>query len=334
MQVPGRNLPLSVPFLCIHNFSALVKQFVQTFRLRFHQQFLPFHLPSKAVREAAHPKVCQSVFTYKQWLSRTSISGLDHISCNCDKIRSRHPKLDLTQGHVASSASKLSAPENILALVSCSSSSSYFCSQGLYLEETTRAVVNWARHHNVSDSVVPVLWGNFIKQIWPQHLESVQQQRSFCVQDVMQFRQIAKQLVCHNADHEPFHVHLFCPKIYLQTVAKTWSDPEVFVRVDQTVQQVKDSLKDMVSPRFQTLYNWGFNFKADLPYGYCFLKHKKQWTTARTIVSYCASAMSKLMTAFAMLLRDICSTVWQDSLSALKAPQMWRALHIFWIQLP
>jgi hypothetical protein len=189
--------------------------------------------------------------------------------------------------------------------------------------------VQWARHHNVSDSIVPVLWGNFIKQIWPQHLESVQQQRSFCVQDVMQFRQLAKQLVCHNADHEPFHVHLFCPKLYLQTVAKTWSDPEVFVRVDQTVQQAKDPLKDMVSPRFQTLYDWGFNFKADLPYGYCFLKRKKQWTTARTIVSYCASAMSKLMAAFAMLLRDICSAVWQDSLSALKAPQMWRALHNF-----
>ena len=108
----------------------------------------------------------------------------------------------------------------------------------------------------------------------------------------------------------------------------------MFSPVPDSPEQVKSSLEQLVPKDLLKTYRWGFNFKAELPYGYCVLKAKKNWTTARTIVSYRASAMSPLTTAFAILMRDVAQSVWPNSLSLLKTPQMWRSLHQFLESLP
>ena len=103
--------------------------------------------------------------------------------------------------------------------------------------------------------------------------------------------------VLHHGDHEQFRITVFCPKLYFHGALQTWLDKELFEQLPISIGDAQKLIHRAFSKRLIRRYPWGFRKGALLPYGFVFLKRKKQWAKGRTLISYHKSYQAKLLKA-------------------------------------
>ena len=73
-------------------------------------------------------------------------------------------------------------------------------------------------------------------------------------------------------------------------------------------------MKTILPRRLTTKFAWGFNWEANLPYAYIFPNAKKQFTTARPVISFYKSPLSKILKAVANVLFIVIKVAFKDNL--------------------
>ena len=121
--------------------------------------------------------------------------------------------------------------------------------------------------------------------------------------------------------------HHFCPKLYCQGALNTWSDIDLFERLDYTGQQARVAITSAFPPYLLKRYPWGFRKQAALPYGFVFLKRKKQWTKGRTLISYFQSYQANLLKAVSRALDSMLQQMRPQIMGQLNTPAIWARLH-------
>ena len=77
-------------------------------------------------------------------------------------------------------------------------------------------------------------------------------------------------------------------------------------------------------------YKWGINHNKPLPYAYCLLKAKKQFSAARSIIAYRNTAFEKLFAAVAAVLQQILSQAYGTHQFGHRPNHtIWADLHAF-----
>ena len=76
-------------------------------------------------------------------------------------------------------------------------------------------------------------------------------------------------------------------------------------------------------------YKWAINKKSNLPYGFVFLKKKKQFLKGRTLISYYNSRYGRLLQVTARTLDSMLLQLWPQSMGQLAVPQIWSRIHAF-----
>ena len=110
--------------------------------------------------------------------------------------------------------------------------------------------------------------------------------------------------VVHCADHFPFTLFAYCPRLYHSLLCATIFDPKVFAAHHLTPSQVYSQFKQLVPEHLATQYVWGFRWHKPLPSAYIFPKEKKAFTTARRVNTF----DSALLSPVGVLLRDLTQT--------------------------
>lgn len=75
-------------------------------------------------------------------------------------------------------------------------------------------------------------------------------------------------------------------------------------------------------------YKWAINPKSELPYGFVFLKRKKQFKKGRTLISYFQSRYGRLLQVTARTIDSMLLQLWPQW-GQLAVPQIWQRVHQF-----
>ena len=329
LSIPKSNLPLTIPFLCIPDFSKQVKGFLRLIVQGNIDHALPFHLPTMNTRESKFPSLESCLFNFKTWLEFFSSPQFhpQQLQCCCQQWHIAHPNLTMTNGHIASSCSRLSCSSRIKEILSANSKSSYYTSPIFYINQTTLAFKKWLKHHGLPQVLAPK-WAQFVRSLWPLHAQNAA--FKFHSKHVFQAKELLhRHWVIHNADHQASHFMMYCPVLYFNTTYNTWNDETVFHQVPLTLTQAHAYVLEQIPTVLTKFYPWAINPELNLAYGYVFLKKKKDFTTARTIISYATSIFGKLLKAAAIILYDILAVTWPETMGLDSSPVIWKKLHQF-----
>ena len=138
----------------------------------------------------------------------------------------------------------------------------------------------------------------------------------------------------HHGDHEQFRLTLFCPRLYFQGALNTWQDPALFEQLPIFPQDVQLRIQQAFPTSLIRMYPWGFRKTAALPYGFVFLKRKKDWQKGRTLMSYFQSYQSTLLKATARCLDSMLREVWPQQLGQQSVPKIWNTIHSAFREIP
>ena len=135
--------------------------------------------------------------------------------------------------------------------------------------------------------------------------------------------------VLHHADHEQAKLTVFCPRLYFSGAWNTWNDPQLFHRLSITPEEAQERINTSLPRALQVKYKWAINKKSNLPYGFVFLKKKKQFLKGRTLISYYNSRYGRLLQVTARTLDSMLLQLWPQSMGQLAVPQIWSRIHAF-----
>ena len=142
-------------------------------------------------------------------------------------------------------------------------------------------------------------------------------------------RWLPRDSVLHHGDHEQFKLTVFCPQLYFQGCLNTWNDESLFRLTTLQPSEAVEKIHKAFPPTLLSRYAWGFRKKATLPYGFIFLKRKKQWLKGRTLISYFQSFQGKLLKAVSKAIDSMLQQQWPQTAGQLSTPQIWQQLHTF-----
>ena len=84
----------------------------------------------------------------------------------------------------------------------------------------------------------------------------------------------------------------------------------------------------------QKKYKWAVNPKSELPYGFVFLKRKKQFKKGRTLISYFQSRYGRLLQVTARTIDSVLLQLWPQAMGQLAVPQIWQRARQFFDETP
>ncbi|CAE7359852.1 unnamed protein product [Symbiodinium microadriaticum] len=213
MTVPSEPSSLCIRGLGHASFAADTRALMRTLLKDSHATVLPFHVPKLLITFKAHPKVKDVLFNFKELVEGWEPHGADSLPCDCQNLREQFPYLDLSDGHIASPASKLGIPGLLGDIASSSANNQVFASVSSLFGGFRASLHRWCKKHHVrfpAEEVLKIWWANQVQH----HADFVCSARKWTVVDVLHLQSLFPTLVWHIRDHQAGHIHVFCRKKY------------------------------------------------------------------------------------------------------------------------
>ena len=327
--VPRANMPLSISFLSHDDFQINVERWLRNIIVNLKDMALPLFLPTRHLREAAYPKVREFLHNHRKAETWWDATDPEKLPCCCSFLR-LHCTYDVDpQQHLAVNLEDLKLPKFLAVFSDANANSTYYLSKTSFLERVQPKFQQWLRHHGLPPSL-STPFQQFMHDQWKLHLQSLDHHPRLTFRDVQSLlRWLPYNCVLHHGDHEQFRITVFCPKLYFHGALQTWLDKELFEKLPFSIDDAQTLIHRAFSKRLIRRYPWGFRKGALLPYGFVFLKRKKQWAKGRTLISYYKSYQAKLLKATSRALDSICRQVWSQDLGQLSTPQIWSKVHAY-----
>ena len=177
-----------------------------------------------------------------------------------------------------------------------------------YIQDSWRHILKWSIYFGLNN-VTFESWEDFIKAQWSDHVQATW--TSIDDRNIRFLKQVMAPFFVHGRDHAITHCHVYCPMFAWTIYKKTFGDPLVYERTSLSVPQAKLYVDLTTHKTFLKKYKWGMDLKrSTLPIAYLLFKQKKQYKSARPIISYLQFVYAKLFKAVAividLLAQDVC----------------------------
>lgn len=335
--VPKKNLPLAIPFLSHTTFQGDVQLWLRRLVLNNKDLAIPFFLPTSKIREAAYPKIRELLHNHRKMEKHYTALDVGSLPCCCQWLRrfaQTEPSTTTDIEHIAVDLEQMRLPQRLQVFQDANANSTYFLARLPYFHQVLNQFSRWLKQHGLPPTLLQDFEA-FLDQQWRLHLDHLAGSPRLTFHSVKHLLQwLHSDVVIHHGDHEQFRLTLFCPQLYFQGALNTWSDPELFEATSLTVTEAQTKISEVFGQRLVHRYPWGFRLKASLPYGFVFLKRKKQWAKGRTLISYFQSFSSPMLKAVSKALDSMLFEMWPQSLGQQNTPQIWQTVHQFFDNTP
>ena len=287
---PGK--PVVLPLLGSDRFKQKVQQWMNQ-QIQDHKEFIiPFHLPSKSVVAGKFPSLRTRLYDHlhniQQW------DWDIQPECLCDTHLQQHPHLQTVDGHVASPASLLNLSRRMRMILQHSADAQVYPSMVQCIQESWHHIFKWSKYIGLNN-VTFESWEDFIKAQWSDHVRATW--TSIDDRNIRFLKQVMAPFFVHGRDHAITHCHVYCPMFAWTIYKKTFGDPLVYERTSLSVPQAEVYVDLTTQKTFLKKYKWGMDLKnSTLPIVYLLFKQKKQYKSARPIISYLQLVYAKLFT--------------------------------------
>ena len=311
------------PFFAHSSFRTLLLIQLRGFVRSTTRSALPFHVAQPRIVFKAHRKLSSALFSHLQAAQAWS---LGELSCTCTDLAKRHPSLPKHEGHLLFSGSdthELFDPD-IVSMLSGSMRNSFFPPRGVLMNRLTQAFHHWARTNNLP-SLDPSTLSTIVDFHFDLHLPHTQQY--FLHAHVQPALTTLEPLVRHCEDHADSRLMLYCPAVYGKMLDASChlcslASPSIEIHQRQ---------RESIVSRFRGRYPWavtGFGLRTASD---CLHppQRKKNWTTARPIISFVDAFFRPMLDALAKLLHSMVATACPDAFSGGDLFDLMRSLHEF-----
>ena len=331
---PPQNSPLTIPFLAHQHFSTAVSRWLRDHILFYKDVAIPLHLPTAKLREAAYPTIRSMLHNHRRVEQWWNLEDVNSLPCCCRWIR-QHSLCEFPESeHLAVALEELDLPPQLAIFKSANANSTYFYSRQPYFDLFSSRVYSWTRQHGLPPFTDTEIWSFFNDQ-WKVHTDELRRTDRFSFQKIKHLQQwLHHSAVLHHADHEQAKLTVFCPRLYFRRAWNTWDDPQLFQRLHISLEDAQERINTALPRALQIKYKWGINKKSTLPYGFVFLKKKKQFLKGRTLISYYNSRFGRLLQVTARTLDSMVLQLWPQSMGQLAVPQIWSRIHTFFRDTP
>ena len=323
------ELSLTIPFLAHQSFSTDTSRWLRDHILTFKEVAIPLHLPTAKLREAAYPTIRSMLHNHRRVEQWWNLEDVDSLPCCCFWIIT-HSNCEFTDSeHLAVALEDLDLPSQLISFKSANANSTYFYSRQPFYDQFSTRVRSWTQQHGLPPFTDTEIW-RFFNQQWKSHAREIQSTDRFSFQKIKHLQQwLHQSAVLHHADHEQAKLTVFCPRLYFRGAWNTWDDPQLFHRLSITPEEAHERINTSLPRALQIKYKWAINKKSNLPYGFVFLKKKKQFLKGRTLISYYNSRYGRLLQVTARTLDSMLLQLWPQAMGQLAVPQIWSRTHTF-----
>ena len=100
-------------------------------------------------------------------------------------------------------------------------------------------------------------------------------------------------------------LRIYCPVIYFQCLTKTFADPLVFRKLEESPSDIIEKTIAEINKQFGKSYPWALGAGRDLPNAYVLPKRKKQFRAGRPIVSFFTAPFRPMLNCIAKLIYNL-----------------------------
>ena len=332
LTIPQGNKPFTTPFLAHSTFSSELQLWLRSYIMTYKEFAIPLHLPPQAIRESSFPTLRSFLHNHRRLEKYWDVFNVSSLPCCCSQLAQlRSPSLGKAEetGHCCLSLEEMNLPPHLKHFRDCNMNSTFFIAWKPFWESCKKEFINWCHRHGLPTFGLQQ-FETFIQTQWECHKLDVQRQSRFTFHDLQNLKRwLPRDAVLHHGDHEQFKLTVFCPRLYFQGCINTWHDQSLFRLTTLQPSEAVEKIHGAFPSTLLSKYAWGIRKNARLPYGFIFVKRKKQWQKGRTLISYFQSFQGKLLKAVSKALDSMLQQQWTQTAGQLSTPQIWKRLHSF-----
>ena len=161
------------------------------------------------------------------------------------------------------------------------------------------AVQTWTTKNSL-----PSLPKVHLDELWQRSIHShhISLHHHITHKDITRFKQLFPEAIFHNEDKRATSLRIYCPVIYFQCLTKTFADPLVFRKLEDSPNYIIEKTIAEITKQFGRSYPWALGSGRDLPNAYVLPKRKKQFLAGRPIVSFFTAPFRPMLNCIAKMI--------------------------------
>ena len=293
-----KPVPLRAPWLLATNWTRHLRQLLTTHVHMTKQYNTTLQTPSTGIVFTKFPSVMDSLCNHKEAATRWA-DGETPI-CACPALRQHSPSPHQADQHLVIDGDALrfaDAPFTSIATGSLQNKI-FPPSKEIYISLRS-ALTTWTTRNSL-----PSLPRVHLDDLWTRSIQSHHSslQNHITHKDIVRFKQLFPEAIFHNEDKRATSLRNYCPMIYYQCLTKTFADPMVFRKVEDSPNHIIEKTITDINKQFGKAYPWALGAGRDLPNAYVLPKRKKQFLAGRPIVSFFTAPFRPMLNCIAKMI--------------------------------
>ena len=182
---------------------------------------------------------------------------------------------------------------------------------------------------------LPSLPKVYLDELWQRSIHShhTSLHHHITHKDITRFKQLFPEAIFHNEDKRATSLRIYCPVIYFQCLTKTFADPLVFRKLEDSPNYIIEKTIAEITKQFGKSYPWALGSGRDLPNAYVLPKRKNQFLAGQPIASFFTAPFRPMLNCIAkMIYHKLFPTTLQKEMSSIpssfsKTPILTISLH-------
>ena len=309
-RVP-RCLPLRAPWILSPTWSSELRKVLRQHCALMRPHTVTFQSPSSAVVFTKNPSVQDSLCNHKDYATRWA-DGETPV-CICSTLTPYQTPPTSNSHHIHLDGDSLTLPTPSLSSIANGSlQNKIFPSKKEIWTNLQKAFVQWHQRNGIP--AIPTrhledLWNTS----WSQHRQQLHNHISH--HDITQFTKLFPGAVFHNEDKRATSLRIYCPCLYFECLKNTFSDDNVFKRLQASPDSLIQATLLTLQRRFKKQYPWALGKGRTLPNAYVLPKRKKHFLSGRPIVSFFAAPFRPMLNCIAKLLYQVMPAAFPHNLA-------------------
>ena len=290
--------PLRAPWLLAPDWTRHLRRLLTTHVHTTKAYNTTLQTPSTGIVFTKYPSVVDSLCNHKEVATQWA-SG-ETPTCVCSTLRRFTPINSPEDQHIVLDGDKLHFDDSPLASIATGSlQNKIFPSSNEIYKSLRSALSTWTSRNSL-----PSLQRTQIDNIWT---HSIQQHHAslknhITHKDISRFKQQFPNAVFHNEDKRATSLLIYCPVIYHQCLSKTFADPLVFRKLEESPNYLIEQTIADINAQFGKQYPWAIGSGKDLPNAYVLPKRKKHFLAGRPTVSFFTAPFRPMLNCIAKMI--------------------------------
>ena len=293
-----KPVPLRAPWLLATNWTRQLRQLLTTHVHGTKHYNTTLQTPSTGIVFTKFPSVMDSLCNHKEAATRWADG--ENPECACLALRKHSLPSHQPDQHLVLDGDNLRfADAPFTSIATGSLQNKIFPPSREIYTSLRSALQSWTTRNSL-----PSLPKIHLDELWQRSIHShhTSLHNHITHKDITRFKQLFPEAIFHNEDKRATSLRIYCPVIYFQCRTKTFADPLVFRKLEESPNYIIEKTIAEITKQFGKSYPWALGAGRDLPNAYVLPKRKKQFLAGRPIVSFFTAPFRPMLNCIAKMI--------------------------------